>query len=77
MTESKISAADTPIKKVTLEWVADEDYVALLFAKETWIAFESAARDKGTTAQEMIVRAVVHTLGTVVFDRANSETGHA
>jgi hypothetical protein len=77
MTKSKTSAADTPKKKLTLEWRAGEDHVALLFARETWITFESVAQDKGTTAQEMIIRAVVHTLGAVVFDGTSSETGHA
>jgi hypothetical protein len=76
MSKSKNPAAGMP-PKLTLEWRAGEDHVALLFAPETWLAFESAAEGKGMTAQEMITRAVVHTLGTVVFDGTSSETGRA
>ncbi len=77
MTKSKNPAAGKPIRKLTLEWVANKEHVALLFGPEIWIAFESAAGAKGMTAQEMITRAIVYTLGAVVFDGTNSETGHA
>jgi hypothetical protein len=77
MSKSKNPAADRPVEKLTLEWRAGGDHVALLFGPKLWMAFESAAQAKGMTAQDMITRAVVYTLGTVVFDGTNSETGNA
>jgi hypothetical protein len=77
MSKSKKPAADRSIEKLALEWRADGDHVALLFGLKVWMAFESAAQAKGMTAQEMITRAVVHTLGRVVFDGTNTESGRA
>ncbi|MCP3385954.1 hypothetical protein NLM31_36760 [Bradyrhizobium sp. CCGUVB4N] len=75
MTKKHTSSPGIP--KLTLEWAVVGDQLALLFTKETWVFFEAAAQAKGMAAQEMVVRAVVQSLGQIVYDAAASEAGHA
>jgi hypothetical protein len=52
-----------PANKLTLEWIKLPDgAVALRFDARTWKAFEESAKGRDTSAENMVVTAVVETL---------------
>jgi hypothetical protein len=53
-----------PDKKLTLEWVKRPDGAVILdFYARTWKAFEKAAEARETSAENMIITAIVETFG--------------
>lgn len=53
-----------PDNKLTLEWIKEPDgAVALSFDARTWKVFEQAAKAREISAENMIITAVVDTLG--------------
>ena len=57
-----------PVNKLSLEWIAAPDGMALFFDKATWKIFKDAANSREQSAEHMIRRAVVACLGTIVED---------
>ena len=57
-----------PINKLSLEWIAAPDGMALFFDKATWKVFKDAANSREQSAEHMILRAVVACLGTIMED---------
>jgi hypothetical protein len=60
--------AKPPDNKLSLEWVASPDGMALIFEKSTWKVFKDAANRREQSAEHMILRAVVACLGTIMED---------
>jgi hypothetical protein len=53
--------------KLNLEWkILDDNRVALVFDKTSWLAFQSTADARGVDTCEMIAEAVVKLLGPVI-----------
>jgi len=53
-----------PANKLTLEWIKRPGGAVILdFYARTWKLFEQAAKARGTSAENMIIAAVVETLG--------------
>jgi hypothetical protein len=57
------------VNKLSLEWIASPDGMALFFDKATWKVFKDAANEREQSAEHMILRAVVACVGAIVEDR--------
>jgi hypothetical protein len=57
-----------PDNKLSLEWIAAPDGMALFFDKATWKVFKDAANSREQSPEHMILRAVVACLGTIMED---------
>ena len=53
--------------RLSLEWkTIDKDHVALIFHKDTFLAFQNIADAKGVDTTEMISEALVKLLGPII-----------
>ena len=63
------------MKRLTLEWaILDRDHVALVFNRETWMAFHQIAGDRGVDPRTMIAEALAGLPGTVMMRTHPTET---
>jgi hypothetical protein len=57
--------------RLNLEWkILDDNRVALVFDKTSWVALQTMADSRGLDTSEMITEAVVKLLGPVLGSRA-------